>query len=274
MNNAQNSGFAIVPVVIVVALVISGAITVHIYLSHKTTTPTTPLAKNVISSPLSTPSPSPLAQDKKDVPSVNPVRTQKPTAIERVISSNKPILTSTLVPIVTPLTGDNDDPYINPLSYRHYYVTPTPDPLLNFYSYASTPTPKPSLNLYSHTATPTPSAISQPYIYRVPSPTPTPVINIVGGGNTSYTKYGNTTYGSDGSSYSQYGNTLYGNDGSSYSLYGNTVYGSDGSTCSKYGNTSYCNNGNSYSKYGNTVYGNDGSSYSQYGNTTYGRSGY
>ncbi|MFZ1324450.1 MAG: hypothetical protein WAT67_00250 [Candidatus Contendobacter sp.] len=56
----------------------------------------------------------------------------------------------------------------------------------------------------------------------------------------SYSRYGNTIYGSDGTTYSRYGNTTYGSDGSTYSRYGNTVYGNDGSTCSTYGNTTYC----------------------------------
>jgi len=34
-------------------------------------------------------------------------------------------------------------------------------------------------------------------------------------GAQSWTKYGNTTYGSNGNSYSTYGNTTYGSNGSS-----------------------------------------------------------
>ncbi len=104
--------------------------------------------------------------------------------------------------------------------------------------------------------------------YSPPSPTPTTAINVYGGADT-YTKYGNTIYGSDGSTYTQYGNTVYGNDGSTYTKYGNTIYGNDGSTSTKYGNTTYESDGTSYSQYGNTTYGSDGSSYSKYGNTIY-----
>jgi hypothetical protein len=109
--------------------------------------------------------------------------------------------------------------------------------------------------------------------YTPPSPTPTPVINVYGGADT-YTRYGNTVYGSDGSTYTQYGNTVYGNDGSSYTKYGNTTYGNDGSTSTTYGNTTYGSDGTSYTQYGNTTYGSDGSSYSQYGNTIYTQPGY
>lgn len=42
-------------------------------------------------------------------------------------------------------------------------------------------------------------------------------------------------------SYSRYGNTIYGSDGTSYTQYGNTIYGSDGTSCSTYGNMTYCN---------------------------------
>ena len=58
---------------------------------------------------------------------------------------------------------------------------------------------------------------------------------------TSYSTFGNTTYGSDGSSYSTFGNTTYGSDGSSSSTFGNTTYGSDGTSCSTFGTTTYCN---------------------------------
>ena len=53
------------------------------------------------------------------------------------------------------------------------------------------------------------------------------------GGGTSFSTYGNTSYGSDGSMWSTYGNTTYGNWGSSF--------GSGGVTCTSYGNTVYCN---------------------------------
>ena len=56
---------------------------------------------------------------------------------------------------------------------------------------------------------------------------------------SSCTKYGSTSYCSDGTSYNQYGNTTYGSDGSSYTKYGNTTYGNDGSSYTKYGNTTY-----------------------------------
>lgn len=107
----------------------------------------------------------------------------------------------------------------------------------------------------------------------IPYPTENPEINVYGNAD-SYTRYGNTVYGSDGSNYTQYGNTVYGNDGSNYTKYGNTVYGNDGSSFTKYGNTTYGNDGTSYTQYGNTTYGNDGSSYTQYGNTVYTQSGY
>ena len=57
----------------------------------------------------------------------------------------------------------------------------------------------------------------------------------------TYTKYGNTIYGSNGSSFTKYGNTTYGNNGSSFTRYGNTVYGSNGSSMTKYGNSWYKN---------------------------------
>ena len=40
----------------------------------------------------------------------------------------------------------------------------------------------------------------------------------------SYTRSGNTTYGSNGTSYTQSGNTVYGSDGSTATQSGNTVY--------------------------------------------------
>jgi hypothetical protein len=48
--------------------------------------------------------------------------------------------------------------------------------------------------------------------------------------DTTYTTYGNMTWGSDGSSYLTYGNTTYG-------------YGPNGqmNQCSTYGNQTYCN---------------------------------
>lgn len=123
------------------------------------------------------------------------------------------------------------------------------------------PTTKPSPTLYQY------------YRYTPPTPSPTPEIDIYGGAS-SYTKYGNTTYGSDGSSYTQYGNTVYGNDGSSYTRYGNTIYGNDGSSSTQYGNTTYSNDGSSSTQYGNTIYGSDGSSCTKYGNSTYCNEGY
>ncbi len=93
-------------------------------------------------------------------------------------------------------------------------------------------------------------------------------INVYGGAS-SYTKIGNTMYGSDGSSYTQIGNTTYGSDGSSYTQIGNTVYGSDGSDYTQIGNTTYGSDGTSYTQIGNTTYGSDGSSATQIGNTTY-----
>ena len=58
---------------------------------------------------------------------------------------------------------------------------------------------------------------------------------------TSYTTYGNTTFGSDGTSYTTYGNTTFGSDGSSSTTYGNTTFGSGGSSCTTYGSTTFCN---------------------------------
>ena len=98
-------------------------------------------------------------------------------------------------------------------------------------------------------------------------------INVYGGAS-SYTKIGNTMYGSDGSSYTQIGNTTYGSDGSSYTQIGNTVYGSDGSDYTQIGNTTYGSDGTSYTQIGNTTYGSDGSSATQIGNTTYTQPGY
>jgi len=143
----------------------------------------------------------------------------------------------------------------------------------------SDPTPSLGTNTYgnSRPLTVTQVPLNQPNnsypTYTLPSPTPTTAINVYGGAD-SYTRYGNTTYGSDGSSYTQYGNTVYGDDGSTYSKYGNTIYGNDGSTSTKYGNTTYESDGTSYSQYGNTIYGSDGSSYSKYGNTIYTQPGY
>lgn len=49
-------------------------------------------------------------------------------------------------------------------------------------------------------------------------------------GSTTWSTYGNQTYGSDGTTMSQYGNQTYGS------------YGSGGSfSCSTYGNQTYCN---------------------------------
>lgn len=49
-------------------------------------------------------------------------------------------------------------------------------------------------------------------------------------GSTTWSTYGNQTYGSDGTTMSQYGNQTYG------------TYGSGGSfSCSTYGNQTYCN---------------------------------
>jgi hypothetical protein len=109
--------------------------------------------------------------------------------------------------------------------------------------------------------------------YTPPSPTPTPVINVYGSAE-SYTRYGNTVFGSDGSTYTQYGNTVFGNDGSTSTRYGNTIYGNDGSTSTKYGNTTFNSDGTSYTQYGNTTFGNDGSSSIQYGNTIFTQPGY
>jgi hypothetical protein len=53
-----------------------------------------------------------------------------------------------------------------------------------------------------------------------------------GYGGTTYSTYGNQTYGSDGSTYSTYGNTTYGSWG--YGSYGS-------STCTTYGTQTYCN---------------------------------
>ena len=54
-----------------------------------------------------------------------------------------------------------------------------------------------------------------------------------GYGGTTYSTYGNMTYGSDGSTYSTYGNTTYGTWG--YGSYGGSV------TCTTYGTQTYCN---------------------------------
>ena len=41
----------------------------------------------------------------------------------------------------------------------------------------------------------------------------------------SYTRSGNTTYGSNGTTYTRSGNTTYGSNGTSYTQSGNTTYG-------------------------------------------------
>lgn len=71
----------------------------------------------------------------------------------------------------------------------------------------------------------------------------------------TYSRHGNSIYGSDGSSYNSFGNSTYGTDGTSYHRNGNTRYsgivtytrqgnitfGSDGSSCASFGSNAYCN---------------------------------
>ena len=70
----------------------------------------------------------------------------------------------------------------------------------------------------------------------------------------TFTRHGNTVYGSDGSTYTQHGNTVYGSDGSTYTQHGNTTYGSDGTTYTQHGNTTYGSDGSTYTQFGNTIY--------------------
>jgi len=70
---------------------------------------------------------------------------------------------------------------------------------------------------------------------------------------STWSTYGNTTYGSFGSggsaTYSSYGNQTYGTysggGSSTWSSYGNQTYGTysggGSTTCSRYGNQTYCN---------------------------------
>lgn len=60
-----------------------------------------------------------------------------------------------------------------------------------------------------------------------------------GDGPTTYTKHGNSTYGSDGSTAEKYGDTTYGSNGETYETYGNTTYGSDGSKAERIGGTTF-----------------------------------
>lgn len=96
-----------------------------------------------------------------------------------------------------------------------------------------------------------------------------PEKNTILGQNESYTKIGNTLYGSEGDSYTKIGNTTYGNNGSNYTQIGNTLYDNDGKSYQNIGNTIYGSNGTTYSQIGNTTYGSDGSSATQIGNTIY-----
>jgi hypothetical protein len=160
----------------------------------------------------------------------------------------------------------------NAISNDFEYSDPVPSSETNTYGNTD---PYPYSNTRPLTGNQAPSYKSNNtyQIYTPPSPTPTPVINVYGSAG-SYTRYGNTMFGSDGSTYTQYGNTVFGNDGSTHTRYGNTIYGNDGSTSTKYGNTTFNSDGTSYTQYGNTTFGSDGSMYTQYGNTTYSQPGY
>ena len=45
---------------------------------------------------------------------------------------------------------------------------------------------------------------------------------------SSYTRYGDTVYGSNGVNYTTYGDTTYGSNGVNYTRYGDTIYSTDG----------------------------------------------
>ncbi len=58
-------------------------------------------------------------------------------------------------------------------------------------------------------------------------------------GPTTYTRHGNTTYGSDGTTAERHGDTTYGSNGETYETYGNKTFGSDGSSSEKIGNKTF-----------------------------------
>ena len=86
---------------------------------------------------------------------------------------------------------------------------------------------------------------------------------------TSYTKTGNTWYGSNGNSYTKTGSTVYGSNGTNYTKTGNTVYSSNGTSYTKTGNTVYSSDGRTFTKTGNTVYSSDGRTFTKTGNSIY-----
>jgi hypothetical protein len=86
---------------------------------------------------------------------------------------------------------------------------------------------------------------------------------------TTYTKIGGTTFGSDGSTQTKIGNTTFGNSGSTATKIGNTTFGSSGSAYTKIGNTTFGNDGSTATKIGNTTFGNDGSTATKIGGSTF-----
>lgn len=112
------------------------------------------------------------------------------------------------------------------------------------------------------------SAQSNPQPNNVPVGSDNSEINVYGGAS-SYTRIGNTAFGSDGSTYTQVGNSVFGSDGSTYQKVGNTVFGNDGSTYQKIGNTTFGSDGSTYQQIGNTTFGSDGSTSTRIGNTTF-----
>ena len=86
----------------------------------------------------------------------------------------------------------------------------------------------------------------------------------------TYTRIGNTIFGSDGSSHTITGNTIFNSDGSTIMNSGNTSFRSDGSSLMRTGNTTFDSNGTSYIQSGNTTFGSDRTTRIQSGNTDFG----
>lgn len=89
------------------------------------------------------------------------------------------------------------------------------------------------------------------------------------GGRTSYTKLGDTWFGSDGDTYTRLGNNVFGSNGVTYTQLGDTVFGSDASNYQRLGDTVFSNDGTTYTNLGGTTFGSDGSTATRIGDTLF-----
>lgn len=88
-------------------------------------------------------------------------------------------------------------------------------------------------------------------------------------GAVSYTKSGDSVFGSNGTSYTRSEDTVFGSDGRTATRIGDTTFTSTGETYTRIGDTVFGSDGVSYTVTGDTVFGSNGSSYTRVGDTVF-----